>query len=88
MKPRRFPAANKVFRLLGGNEDNDLWVEQATFTDGTPYIRSVWELTDEERRQVAEGHNICLVVVGMGTPPVQMQVTPEQPGRGADAAQG
>ncbi len=81
MKPRRFPAANKVFSLLGGNEDNDLWVEQAAFTDGTPFIRSVWELSDDERRRVAEGHNICLTVIGEGTPPVQMQITPEQPGK-------
>lgn len=74
--------ANKVFGLMGGNEDNDLWVEQATFADGTPYIRSVWELTPGEREQIAAGHNICLTVIGNGTPPVQMQVTPEQPGRG------
>lgn len=82
MKPRRFPTANKVFSLVGGNEDNDLWVEQDTFSDGTPYIRSVWELTDDERQKVADGQNISLTVIGHGTPPVQMQVTPEQPGRG------
>lgn len=84
MKPRRFPAANKVYSLAGGNEDNDLWVEQAAFPDGTPYIRSVWTLTDAEREKVAAGHNICLTVIGQGTPPVQMQITPEQPGKGDD----
>lgn len=74
--------ANKVFGLAGGTEDNDLWVEQAAFADGTPYIRSVWELTTSERERVAAGDNICLTVIGQGTPPVQMCVTPEQPGRG------
>jgi len=74
--------ANKVFSLAGGNEDNDLWVEQAEYPDGTPYIRSVWELTDDERRKVAEGQNICLVIIGTGTPPVILRVTPEQAGRG------
>lgn len=82
MKPRRFPAANCVFELSGGNEDNSLWVERATFPDGTPFVRSVWELTDDERRKVADGQNICLTVIGTGTPPVQIQVTPEQPGKG------
>ncbi len=81
MKPRRFPMANKVYSLAGGNEDNDLWVEQAAFADGTPYIRSVWELTDDERRRVAEGHNISLTVIGEGTPPVQIRVTSELLGK-------
>lgn len=88
MKPRRFPMANQVFSLAGGTEDNDLWVERAAFADGTPYIRSVWELTDDERQRVAEGHNICLTVIGQGTPPVQMQVTPEQPGKDGEGRRG
>ena len=86
MRPRRFPAANKVYSLAGGNEDNDLWVEQATFPDGTPFIRSVWELTDDERERIAAGENICLTIIGHGTPPVLMRVTPEQAGKDAPDA--
>lgn len=82
MKPRRFPAANKVFSLLGGNEDNDLWVEQAAYSDGTPFIRSVWELTADERQRVADGQNICLTIIDQRTPPVAMRVTSEQLGKG------
>lgn len=87
MRARRFPMANAVYSLVGGTEDNDLWVEQGETVDGTPYLRSVWDLTDNERQEVADGHNICLVVIGTGTPPVQMMVTPEQPGKGEDEEQ-
>lgn len=81
MKPRRFPAANKVFRLDGGTEDNDLWVEQGEFNDGTQFVRSVWTLTSAERYRIADGQNITLTVIGPGTPPVMIAVTPEQPGK-------
>lgn len=82
MKPRRFPMANCVFELVGGNEDNSLWVERTTDAEGQAMIRSVWVPTDEEREQIAAGANICLAVWGQGTPPVSLLVTPEQPGKG------
>lgn len=85
MKPRRTPHSNKVFRLDGGNEDNDLWVEATTSEQG-PCIRSVWELTDEERAKVAAGENVYLVVWGTVTPPVAIGVTDDPLGAKADAA--
>lgn len=69
MKPRRTHLSNKVYSLIGGNEDNDLWV----YDDGE-YLRSCWVLTDEERKAIAEGCNIELIVWGQGTPPVAMGV--------------
>jgi hypothetical protein len=64
--------SNQVFELAGGNEDNSLWV-QVQHETGVPRISSVWELTDEERRAIADGFNIELTVYG-GQPPVAMRV--------------
>lgn len=80
MRPRRTPTTDRVFRLLGGTEDNDLWVRTGS-TDGQPWLESVWDFTDEERAQIAAGGNIVLRSWGSGTPPVAMYVTDEQPGR-------
>jgi hypothetical protein len=74
VKPRRTPNSNQVFHLPGGNEDNDLWVERTVSEQG-PCLRSVWELTADERRRVADGENVYLVVWGTGTPPVALGVT-------------
>lgn len=82
MKPRRFHGANFVFRLEGGNEDNDLWVERMEGPDGEPLIGSVWEPTDEERARIAAGENVALVVWGTGHPPVALAPTPVPLGKG------
>jgi hypothetical protein len=82
VKPRRTPHSNQVFRLVGGNEDNDLWVEQTTSEQGA-CLRSVWQLTDDERARVAAGENVYLIVWGTGTPPVALGVTAEPLGVGA-----
>jgi hypothetical protein len=65
MKPRRTRYSNRVYRLEGGTEDNDLWVEE-NFEEHT--IRSVWQLTDEERQKVADGQNVYLVCWGVQIP--------------------
>ena len=76
MKPRRTPNSNQVFTLPGGTEDNDLWVERTTSEQGS-CIRSVWQLTDDERARITAGENIYLIVWGSGTPPVVLGVTDE-----------
>lgn len=95
MKPRRTPRSNKVFRLVGGTEDNDLWVETTTheglpcitlhvhkgLEDEHPVVTSTWELTPEERELIAAGQNIELTVWGEGTPPVALCVTDEPLGK-------
>ena len=76
MKPRRTPSSDKVFRLVGGNEDNDLWVEMTQDVLGAPIILSVWELSDAERTAIATGATIELMVWGRGTPPVALGIGP------------
>jgi hypothetical protein len=80
VRARRFPSANKVFRLPGGNEDNDLWAEVGE-EQGFPYIKSLWVPSDEEREAIAKGENIALVVVATVPPPVQVFTTAERPGK-------
>lgn len=79
VKPRRTHESNKVYRLQGGNEDNDLWVTEAV-DEGTPIIVSVWEPTPEERQAIADGENIELAVWG-GQPPVALGTTPVELGK-------
>jgi hypothetical protein len=68
MKPRRTHLSNQVFSLRGGNEDNDLWL----YNDGE-HLRSCWVPSEEERRAIAEGANVELIVWGQGTPPVAIR---------------
>lgn len=77
MRPRRTPSSNKVYRLVGGNEDNDLWV-QAGPMEGTnePVIASTWELSPEERQEIADG-----AVWGTAQPPVAVVTTDEPLGK-------
>lgn len=87
MKPRRTHHSNKVFRLEGGNEDNDLWVEQAVDEHGADLLISVWEPSPDERQRIAEGENVALVAWGTGHPPVLVTVTDAplgKPPQGAD----
>jgi hypothetical protein len=73
VRPRRTSASDKVYRLPGGTEDNDLWVETGE-QDGAPTILSTWELSEGERRAIADGGTIDLIVWGGGMPPVALEV--------------
>lgn len=86
MKPRRTILSNGVFKLVGGNEDNDLWVQKVLLQDEdseaqTAAIRTTWDLTPEERRAIGDGANIELQTVGAGTPPLSMRVIDTPLGR-------
>lgn len=85
MKPRRTHHSNKVFRLEDGNEDNDLWVEMARTPEGEDVIISTWEPTPDERRRIADGENVALVVWGTAHPPVVVTVTDAPLGKAPDA---
>jgi hypothetical protein len=61
-----------VFRLPGGNEDNDLWVDRDETEDGEPILRSCWVPSDEQRQAITNGANIELFVWGDQHPPVAM----------------
>lgn len=80
MRARRFHSANAVFKLSGGNEDNDLWVDLGDDGYG-PRLRSVWTPTADERARIAAGENIELITLGDGTPPLMMGVTDEPLGK-------
>lgn len=87
MRPRRTHHSNGVFTLADGNEDNYLYVERTVDTSDSPVIRSVWVPDDEERRRIAAGENVYLVVWGTGVPPLAMGVTDEPlgaPGNGGE----
>lgn len=85
MRPRRLPGYEGVFRLQGGNEDNDLFVKRGT-KDGVPFSDSVWELTENEREIVANGGTVELRVYGVGHPPVSLVVGESVESRKANAA--
>jgi hypothetical protein len=74
VKPRRTHYSTNVFRLVGGNEDNDLWVQRDIDGTGHPIIRSCWVPTEEERAAIAAGANVELITWGIGTPPLAMSV--------------
>ena len=75
MRPRRTPDAVVVFRLAGGNEDNDLWARYGE-ENGFRFIESVWELDDDERAAIAAGGTVELRVWSATTPPISLAVGP------------
>jgi hypothetical protein len=81
INPRRFKSATNVWRLEGGNEDNDLWALNEIDGALGPTVTSVFVPTDEQRRQIADGVNIALTVLG-GQPPVILRLTDEPLGKG------
>lgn len=83
MRPRRTPTTKSVFSLSGGTEDNDLFVEDAQDPDGNAVMVSVWEPDEAERRQLADGATIELLVWGRQHPPVAIAVGPSMAERKA-----
>lgn len=81
MKGRRTHNSTRVFRLPGGNEDNDLWVCDLVDSRGNHIIGSVWEPTKKEREAIANGENIRLLVWGSGIPPMAIDTTDEELGK-------
>lgn len=80
LRPRRFHSATNVWRLSGGNEDNDLWALNHEVNDTvsgmTPAVTSVFVPTENQRKAILHGANIALTVLG-GQPPVMLRLTDE-----------
>lgn len=74
MKPVRTPFTNANFKLVGGTDKNDLPIQQDTDENGNAVLMSIWELDDDERSLIAAGARVRLVVWGIGTPPVALDV--------------
>lgn len=81
MQPIKTANSNLVYR--GSPPDIvDLPCERAEIhgglQDGGTAIYSVWELTDEEREQIARGGNVKLGVFTEPIPPVSLEVVVEE----------
>ena len=84
MRARRTHNSTRVFRLPGGNEDNDLWVDASDIFGDDPMIHSVWVPTDRERELIAHGENVELTVHSAQHPPVSMKTTGVALGKGPE----
>lgn len=82
MRPRRTVRSSGVLALPGGNEDNDLWYEDAQTDLGVHVFVTTWEPDADERAAIAAGGNVELQVYGTGHPPVSVHVTDVTLGRG------
>lgn len=79
MKPIQTKYSNRIFKLPGGTEENDLPLEQTTDEDNNTILISTWELSDTELDDIEATGKIQLVVWGVGTPPVSLRVvTPSE----------
>lgn len=92
MKARRTHRTDIVFKLPGGTEDNDLWVERMEIEDEvlgvTVALGSTWVPSDEERRAIADGANIELLVVGTVLPPLAMHTATVPLGKAPEVVDG
>lgn len=84
MRARRTENTDHVHTLQGGTEDNDLWAYYVEDNNKNIYVATVWEPTRDERKRIAEGENILLLVMGEKTPPVAMDLTDEKLGKAKD----
>jgi hypothetical protein len=80
MKHERTVRCTKRFVLPGGTDANDLWVEERRGEHGEPVIGSTWVPNDLERKAIAEGANVELLIWGTGTPPVYVGTSTVQLG--------
>jgi len=81
MRSRRTHKSTTVHTLPSGNEDNDLWGYYIEDSKGNTIIATVWEPTAKERKRIAAGENIRLLVWGKKTPPIAMDLTDEPLGK-------
>jgi hypothetical protein len=84
MRAVRTPETNVTLTLPGGTEKNDLPAQRInaynpdlgqTEKDARPAFESHWEPSPDERRALAAGAQIALIVHGDGHPPVSVGVT-------------
>lgn len=86
IRPRRTHLTDKVFRLPGGTEDNDLWARITTDERDVPVVCSTFVPTDEQRARIAAGENIELCIWGGGQPPVSVHLTDTPIGKAPEAS--
>lgn len=74
MKPIRTALTNRIFKLEGGTEENDLPVEACEDEAENTILVSTWKLSADERRAIYAGKNIELLVWGTAHPPVAIRL--------------
>lgn len=77
MRPTQHPSNNGILRAPAGatvEECRLLAITRVTYADGTPAVQSYWELTDAERKAIAEGAKVQLSCWGNTHPPVWIGV--------------
>lgn len=75
MKPVRTPYATMTYRVPNGDPKSDLPVEPRLDETRGVTLTSTWELTDAERRSIAAGADVELIVWGHAHPPVALAVS-------------
>lgn len=68
---------DKVFKLEGGTEENDLHVETGVSEYG-PKLTSTWLPDEEDLAMLNAGGGVELVVWGTGHPPVSLAVAEKE----------
>lgn len=77
MLPIQTPDTNMILTLPGGDESNNLPVEVAQDADKHPVFVSEWGMTPEERKAIADGGFVRIVLWGEGHPPISVGVADE-----------
>jgi hypothetical protein len=72
MLPIRTKNTTRVYKLPGGDESNDLPIEDKEGEHGETVLCSVWNLSDAERKTIADGGFVELMIWGSGHPPVAL----------------
>ena len=85
MKPVRTPWTNALYKLEGGSDENDLPLEKNHDADEHEILLSTWELTNEERKAVADGKRIEVIIWGEEHPPIALRVEEVEDGSEAKA---
>jgi hypothetical protein len=80
VRARRTHFTDTVIRLPGGTEDNDLWVYRLP-VGGNLTTCSVWVPNEVERKLIAAGENIRLIIWAQKIPPVALDLTNEPIGK-------
>lgn len=73
MNPITFKEANMVFKAPENQPQvGDLPAFVGNNQEGSPVIISIWELSEEEVKQIIANKSIYLVVSGHGMPPISL----------------
>lgn len=80
MRPTQHPSNNRVLGAPNGWDQTEAECHAIALTDltyaGVRSVATFWELTDEERAQIASGGKVMLIVPGSTMMPAALEVVP------------